>query len=42
MIWADQPWLCLDTETTGVDTATAEVVELAAVSMLGGEVTDRR
>jgi len=29
--WADLPWLCIDTETTGTDPARDRIVELAAV-----------
>lgn len=38
--WTDRPWICLDTETTGVDPATDRVVEVAAVRMVRGEVIE--
>jgi DNA polymerase-3 subunit epsilon len=31
--WADRPFLCIDTETTGLDPATDRVVEAAAVTL---------
>lgn len=38
--WADRPWLCIDTETTGVVPGIDRVVEVAAAVMLAGDVID--
>lgn len=41
--WKIAPWLCIDTETTGLDPAEGHaIVELAAVLMQAGEVIERR
>lgn len=39
--WSSMTWLCIDTETTGVDPIRDRVVELAAVQFRGGEVQRR-
>lgn len=40
--WLDEPWLSIDTETTGVDWTTDRVVEVAAVSVLpDGSIGDQ-
>lgn len=40
--WTDEPWLAIDTESTGVDPFTARVVELAAVEILpDGSIGER-
>jgi DNA polymerase III epsilon subunit-like protein len=40
--WKREPWLIFDTETTGVNTSEDRIVQLGAVVMLCGELTDRR
>lgn len=40
MSWKDAPWAVLDTETTGVDPATARIWEIAIV-FVGGELDGR-
>ena len=37
MSWADEPWVCLDTETTGFG-PTARILEIAAVIFEGGKI----
>jgi len=40
--WKELQWCCVDTETTGVDVATAKIVELGAVTYYRGDVLERR
>ena len=35
--WTDMAWLCIDSETTGIDPASARIVELAAVQFQQGK-----
>ncbi len=42
MNWRTARWCCIDTETTGVDPATARVADLGAVIVEGGVIVDRR
>jgi len=39
--WHEQTWLCIDSETTGLDPETDGLVELAAVEFRAGEVGRR-
>ncbi len=39
--WHEQTWLCIDSETTGLDPQEDRLVELAAVEFRGGEVLRR-
>jgi DNA polymerase III epsilon subunit-like protein len=39
--WADLTWLCIDTETTGIDPSRDRIVELAAVVFHHGEPVRR-
>ena len=39
--WLDQPWCIYDLETTGVDTATAKVVQIAIVIVQGTDIISR-
>lgn len=39
--WADLTWLCIDTETTGIDPLRDRIVELAAVVFQRGELARR-
>ena len=40
--WKDEPWLVIDTETTGLDIDSRHVVELGACTMQGGEMKQAR
>jgi DNA polymerase III epsilon subunit-like protein len=40
--WKDQPWLIIDTETTGIDVEQDRIVQLGAIVMERGEMVDRR
>ena len=39
--WTDLEWLCIDTETTGVDPSADRIVELGAVQFRAGKVQRR-
>lgn len=41
MNWSGCTWLCIDTETTGIDVAKDRIVELGAVAFRQGEVLKR-
>lgn len=38
MQWKTQPWLCIDTETTGLEAGTDRIVELAGLTYRDGEM----
>lgn len=42
MNWRTRPWAVIDTETTGLDAATARVVDLGVVIVENGAITHRK